>query len=440
MEEQNINWQKYGFFILLAIFLGFMAQVFQVNSYLNNEKARNFLKQTDKQSKFFASVVVNFLRILQSHLNSMAQIPAATRLENGVTLTEALAHKQHEFIDFLEAYRFYAGLAYESFLEFRKNMVYWSELPAALLRRAGHELMFIDFELEVEAPRGLLLPGMSVEDTDVLRISRNASLPRQLTNIAVESVKSLFEPLLGFSRFCDNLIGWKKYDSGPEQNQFEVFLSKALSRKSFFRSVSLYNINGYRQGFYSLEGIVEPADNVDEICSYLAEKKINWWGKIRFDQKRNKTFVTLASVIRNKDRKVAGFVLGELDLQPLHDWLEDFSRLTGKKILIADKNTIFHNPEIAPSRDMCVKLLRGVDNKLETCLESAYFKGANGWNIFCRPLAGFYDDGLPAWKLCLIDRSQDKNHLISISSIILVIILAVVAFYVLFYRFRMSES
>ncbi|MGM0598467.1 MAG: cache domain-containing protein [Candidatus Rifleibacteriota bacterium] len=392
------------------------------------------------QSQFLASVVVHFLQTSQAHLNSVARVPATNIFASGSTLKAGLIAKQRKLTGLIEASQFFIGLAYEKFLSLRKNMIYWSELPAAAIRRALYEFMFIEFELEDDSPRGLLLSGMTADDGDVLRISEKVSFARKITGTAVEYVQILFEPLVEFARFFDNLIGLKREDFSLARNQFEVFLSKALSRKSFFRSVSLYDRSGIRQSFYSIEGEPAPVENIDMICRYLAKNKINWWGKIRFEQKLDRNFVNLASVVRDKDRKPAGFVLAELDLAPVSVWLKDFSGLVGKKTLISDGNIVFHNSEMEPSSEICSKLVRAVMDKFEGSYESRYYNGADGWNIFCRPLTSFYNADLPAWKLCVIEKKRETNHVISAISIILVIVLAVVAFYVLFYRFRKSES
>lgn len=440
MEEQNINWQKYGFFILLAIFLGFMVQIFRLNSYLNKEKIKKLEKKTDMQTQFLASIVGNFLKNSQAHLNSFARVPAATIFESGSTITEKLKAKQHEFNQLVQSYQFHVGLAYEKFLGFRNNMLYWSELPAALVRRIAHEFMFIDFEPVGDSPRGLLLSDMTVNEKDVLRISRNADFSRQIIKSVVEYMQNLFKPLVGYAKLFDLFLGWEKKDKSWSRNEFEVFLSKALSRNSFFTTVSLYNLNGTRQAFFSLEGTAAPKENINKICRHLEQNKTNWWGKIRYGQKLEKTFVNMASVVRDKNRKIAGFVLAQLDLKPVTLWLSKFSILNGKQFIISDGNKFVHSLDSKPSFDDCSKLLQDVEAKVENVYENQNFRNVDGWNIFYTPLAGFYSSELPAWKLFAIEQNNDTNHIISAVSIILVIVLAVIAFYVLFYRFGKSES
>jgi hypothetical protein len=415
---------------VMAILLGVCVFWVHLQKQSRIASTRESQRMAASTSSFAAACIGQILLTVQNNLNILAKQPMLRTFEKRPLLGKKMESALSYFLDISDACRLEIGLAYHRYLGFVNNLVYFSELPRAALRRIFFELSlqrFFKLEEQSYADDDVIFSRNSLNREDVERIHQQTRFARYVILAVQGWLEEAFAPLIKYAKAIDEYADFG-HTTLKISNDAEAFLSAAISSKNMFKGLEVCNKYGVSQINYDRTGINHRVSSY-EICKTLEGGRSVWVGKTYFEPTLNRFFWQVAYPIRDRNRNLVGCVRAAIETGDIDEWLKSFAEVSDVEVLVLDSDfTVISSSR--PSRkknhiSFIKQIFEAGSIKIKSAQVTHVKSPVDGTEIFIKPVSQFRSAGLPGWKVAvLLKESSNRSFSENIDTFALILLAA----------------
>ncbi len=261
-------------------------------------------------SQLAVEVLVKSALATRSSLAVLSRLPVLRNIEVGGVMNSNLAACRDNFDLLVQSLELPVSAIWESFTDFERGMLYWKEIPQALLRRfllLASFRFYEPFADDVEPDFGFRRLT-EVDSSQILSQSR--LVPESLQLLHGLAVK-VYLPARHVAALLDSLPGLNSAGSSAADSAGSL-LALMLDAGQF-RAIALRNLHGK---IMAMAGAVELIEEFAEMrdCLAIGGGAVFYSGPVFFDRRNNRSVWLVSVPVRDESRQPVACLTAMVDI------------------------------------------------------------------------------------------------------------------------------
>lgn len=444
MKKKHASLHRFLWIVIFFLAAASLALIFHALMRQKHHVQQVLYSHGQARAAMAAAATRKIIEASGKRLELLAKFPLFSQIEKKPALLPIIKDLHQYWIEVADAYLFSIGNAYGRMLVFQQAIEYWSELPQALQRRVKYEAARLfsgaendedSYDNEKDDSYGLPPAPLDFSKEKSNHFYRHTMVARNLVLTLQIKINEFFDFLAEIALKLDQFARLG-HSSLANQLKVEKFLSIAVNDRDCFAGLKVFNRFGRSMTDFSATGINR------EINDYLIGNKfaagVNFWlGPAFFSRENRLPFLQIAVPLKDGARNVCGGIRAAANLASIEEVLKSNSTESDGELLLLNHDfttLVSSSPDRALNQISFISNLAAQPWHEKDSQPSWHFlHQQSNSDIFLVPLTSFQERMIPPWKIALIQKRPGHSFFSADSLEIALIVLAVMAFLVLFY-------